>query len=274
RVDVRDVVSHKLGVDETFKSHNLEALLGLSITLNRRNSPPPRRPDQPPVAGPGDRDGDGILDRDDQCVDVPENINGYQDTDGCPEQDRDGDGYWDDQDSCPDEAGVDPDGCPVRDTDGDGILDDVDKCVSEPETQNGFQDEDGCPDELPDDIKRFTGSIKGITFDTNKATIRRGSIPVLDEAVQILMQYPDVRIEIAGHTDNQGKHDHNLQLSKDRAESVKSYLVGMGVAESRIETVGHGPDKPIDSNDTKAGRANNRRIEFRVLAGARPASGG
>lgn len=269
RVDVRDVVSHRLGVDETFKSHNLEALLGLSIVLNRRNSPTPRRPDQPP-AKPGDRDGDGILDADDECADVPENVNGYQDTDGCPEQDRDGDGYWDDQDSCPDQAGVDPDGCPVTDSDGDGILDEVDKCVSDPETFNGFQDDDGCPDELPEEIQRFTGSIKGITFDTNKATIRRNSIPVLDQAVQILLQYPDVRIEIAGHTDNQGKPDHNMQLSKDRAESVKSYLVGMGVDETRIETVGFGPDKPIDSNETKDGRANNRRIEFRVLTGARP----
>ncbi|MFO7565166.1 MAG: OmpA family protein [Enhygromyxa sp.] len=273
RVDVRDVVSHKLGPEETFVSHNLEALLGLSITLNRRNSPAPAQPRQRPAA-PGDRDGDGILDDVDECPDEPETVNGYKDTDGCPEHDRDGDGYFDDQDACPDEAGVDPDGCPVRDRDGDGILDDVDACPDEPETFNGFEDEDGCPDELPTELARFTGSIKGITFDTNKATIRRNSIPVLDEAVQILQQYPNVRIEVAGHTDGQGKHDHNMQLSKERAESVKNYLVGMGVAESRIETVGFGPDQPIDSNDTKAGRANNRRIEFRVLSGARPTSGG
>lgn len=268
RVDVRDVVSHKRGVEETFESHNLEALLGLSIVLNRRNTPQVREPRPEPVAaGPSDRDADGILDPDDDCVDVPENVNGYQDQDGCPEQDRDADGYWDDQDSCPDEAGVDPDGCPIRDSDGDGFFDDVDQCVSEPETENGFEDQDGCPDELPDDIKRFTGSIKGITFDTNKATIRHESLPTLDAAVRLLLQYPDLRIEIAGHTDNQGKHDHNMQLSKERAESVESYMVGMGVDDSRIETVGHGPDKPVDSNDTRAGRANNRRIEFRVLTG-------
>jgi OOP family OmpA-OmpF porin len=268
RVDVRDVVTHKLGVDNTFIAHNLEALLGISVVLNRRNTPSPRPVRDEPVPADDDRDRDGILNADDQCADVPENINGYQDTDGCPEQDRDGDGFWDDQDSCPDDAGVDPDGCPIGDSDGDGLLDDVDKCVNEPETDNGFQDEDGCPDELPDEVKRFTGNIKGITFDTNKATIRRDSIPVLDEAVRILLQYPDIRIEIAGHTDNQGKHEHNMQLSKDRAESVKSYLAGMGVDESRMETVGHGPDVPIDTNDTKPGRANNRRIEFRMLGGA------
>jgi OmpA-OmpF porin, OOP family len=273
RVDVRDVVSHKLGPDLTFVSHNLEALLGLSITLNRRNSAPPPRTQRQP-AGPGDRDGDGILDDVDQCPDEAETFNGYQDEDGCPEHDRDGDGYFDDQDSCPDEPGVDPDGCPIRDRDGDGILDDVDQCPDDPETFNGFQDEDGCPDELPQELARFTGSIKGITFDTNKATIRRDSVPVLDEAVRMLLQYPDVRIEIAGHTDDQGKHDHNMKLSQERADAVKSYLVGMGVTDGRIETVGHGPDKPIDSNETKAGRANNRRIEFRVLTAARPTTGG
>jgi OOP family OmpA-OmpF porin len=268
RVDLRDVVSHKLGPEKTLVSHNLEALLGLSIVINRRNTPPPVE-DPITEEGPGDRDGDRILDRDDECPDIAENVNGYEDTDGCPEHDRDGDGYWDDQDSCPDVAGVDPDGCPIGDTDGDGIFDDVDKCVNDPETANGFQDEDGCPDELPEELQRFTGSIKGITFDTNKATIRRDSVPVLDEAVRILLQYPDVRIEVAGHTDNQGTHEHNLTLSKDRAEAVKSYLVGMGVAETRIETAGFGPDVPIDSNDTKQGRANNRRIEFRVIGAAR-----
>ncbi len=275
RVDLRDVVSHALGVDRTFEAHNFEALFGLSVVLNRRNTALPSRPGRVAVRHV-DRDDDGILDRDDQCVDVPENFNDYEDTDGCPEQDRDGDGYWDDQDSCPDEPGVAPDGCPVRDSDGDGLLDDVDECVTEPETENGFEDEDGCPDELPEEIKRFTGSIKGITFDTNKATIRHESIPVLDAAVRLLLQYPDLRIEIAGHTDNQGAYDHNMQLSTERAESVKSYLDGMGVEESRIETVGYGPDKPIDTNDTRAGRANNRRIEFRVLSGsarAEPSTG-
>jgi OmpA-OmpF porin, OOP family len=268
RLDLRDVVSHQLGVDDTFISHNLEAVLGLSVTLNRKNKPPARvEQPEPVVAGPGDRDGDGILDADDQCIDDPETVNGYQDEDGCPESDRDADGYFDEQDTCPDEAGVDPDGCPVKDTDGDGFFDDVDQCIEEPETANGFEDDDGCPDELPDDVVRFSGAIKGITFDTNKATIERTSIPILDEAIRILQQYPSVRIEVSGHTDNRGKQDHNMQLSRERADSVMSYLVGMGIAEDRITTQGFGPDVPIDTNDTKTGRANNRRIEFKVITG-------
>jgi OOP family OmpA-OmpF porin len=269
RLDARDVVTHQLGVDNTFKSHNLEVLLGLSITLNRKNKQPEPEPEPEPEveAAPGDRDGDGMLDEVDTCPDEAETVNGYQDEDGCPELDTDGDSFYDDQDSCPEEAGVAPDGCPVRDTDGDGILDDADSCVSEPETANGFEDSDGCPDTLPDAVARFTGAIKGITFDTGKDTIKRTSMPVLDEAVKVLLEYPSLRIEIAGHTDNQGKPENNMTLSAARAESVKSYLVGMGVAEDRIVTTGYGQDVPVDTNDTKTGRSNNRRIEFKIITG-------
>jgi OmpA-OmpF porin, OOP family len=269
RLDARDVVTHQLGVDNTFQSHNLEVLLGLSITLNRKNKKPEPEPEPEPLpeALPGDRDGDGFLDDADTCPDEAETVNGYLDEDGCPESDRDGDTFFDEQDTCPDEAGVAPDGCPVLDTDGDGFLDDVDGCIEEPETVNGFEDTDGCPDTLPDAVARFTGSIKGITFDTGKATIKRSSMPVLDEAVTLLQEHQSLRIEIGGHTDDQGEPEKNMTLSAARAESVKSYLVGMGVAEDRIVTVGYGQDVPIDSNDTKAGRTNNRRIEFKIITG-------
>jgi OOP family OmpA-OmpF porin len=270
RVDARDVVTHKLGPENTFVSHNLEVLLGLSVTLNRKNKKPEPEPEPEPEVEPlpGDRDGDGLLDTVDTCPDDPETVNGYLDEDGCPESDRDGDTFWDEQDTCPDEAGVAPDGCPVRDQDGDGFLDDVDSCVDQPETVNGFEDNDGCPDTLPDAVARFTGAIKGITFDTNKSTIKRTSMPVLDEAVRVLTDHPSLRIEIIGHTDNQGTHEHNMELSAARADSVKSYLVGMGIGEDRIVTSGKGPDEPIDTNDTKEGRTNNRRIEFKIITGS------
>jgi outer membrane protein OmpA-like peptidoglycan-associated protein len=292
RIDVRDIVTHEQSVDATFESHNLEALLGLSLTLGRekdRDEPSDRDgdgfldnqdscPDESGVAPDGcpfrdlDTDGDGFLDPDDQCVDQAETVNQFNDEDGCPESDRDGDGFWDDdgaggvaQDTCPDEAGVAPDGCPIRDADADGILDDVDSCVDQPETKNGFQDADGCPDEIPEAVTKFTGAIKGITFDTNESTIRKSSRPVLDQAVKVLTEYPDVRIEITGHTDSQGDHDHNVDLSQRRAEAVKAYLVDNGIDATRIEAIGRGPDQPIDTNDTKKGRANNRRIEFKIL---------
>ena len=118
---------------------------------------------------------------------------------------------------------------------------------------------------MPAEVAKFNGKITGITFETGKATIQRSSLPVLDEAVRVLTEHPSVRIEISGHTDDTGAPERNLELSKQRAESVASYLEGMGVAAEQMTTIGLGQDVPIDSNATKAGRANNRRIEFRIL---------
>lgn len=302
RLDVRDIISHQQSVDATFKSHNLEALLGLSVTLGRKKDKVTKSdrdgdgfydddgfgnsddkcPDEAGVAPDGcpirDTDGDGIMDPDDQCVDKAETVNDFNDEDGCPESDRDGDGFWDDDgrgggnDTCPDEAGVDPDGCPIPDTDNDGIKDPQDSCVNDPETKNGYQDVDGCPDEVPKEIARFTGAIKGITFDTNKDTIRSSSRPTLDNAVKVLKDFPDIRIEVSGHTDDVGEVADNQDLSRRRAESVKKYLVDAGIDASRIETVGFGEDKPVEaieekdsSSVKKKKRSNNRRIEFKIL---------
>ncbi len=100
-----------------------------------------------------DADGDGIVDAKDNCPEIAEDMDGFQDEDGCPDQDNDGDGIPDTTDACPDEAETynkveDEDGCPdeVGDTDGDGLLDNVDKCPTEPEDVDQFEDEDGCPD--------------------------------------------------------------------------------------------------------------------------------
>jgi len=103
-----------------------------------------------------DRDGDGILDEQDQCPTAAEDFDGYQDSDGCPDPDNDGDGILDVNDKCPDQAEdfdgfEDTDGCPDVDNDKDGIPDDVDHCPNQPETRNGYKDEDGCPDEADQD---------------------------------------------------------------------------------------------------------------------------
>jgi OOP family OmpA-OmpF porin len=157
------------------------------------------------------------------------------------------------------------DGCPIPATDGDGILDPDDKCVNEPETVNQFQDEDGCPDEIPEAVKQFTGVIEGIYFDVAKATIKSKSAPKLDKAVSVLKEYPDLRIEISGHTDDRGNDDYNMELSARRADAVKQYMVDAGVDGSRIKTRGAGELEPRESNRTKAGRSKNRRIEFKLL---------
>jgi OOP family OmpA-OmpF porin len=141
----------------------------------------------------------------------------------------------------------------------------ADKCPDKPETKNNFEDDDGCPDEIPEKIKKFTGVIKGIEFDTGKDTIRKVSEPVLENALLVLNEYPKTRIEISGHSDDVGTREFNLELSRKRAESVKRWFVGKGIDEKRIATRGAGPDEPIADNKDAAGKQKNRRIEFKLI---------
>jgi len=217
-----------------------------------------------------DNDKDGIPDAQDKCPNEAETKNGIDDEDGCPEIDKDGDGILGSKDQCPDEAEdkdgfEDEDGCPDLDNDKDGIPDAQDKCPNEPETKNGYLDDDGCPDEVPAQVKKFTGVIKGITFKKNSADIQKSSFKLLSEAVQTLKDYPDLRIEISGHTSSEGKVEKNQLLSQARADSVKAYLVSAGVAPERVFSVGYGSERPIAENKTNKGREQNRRIEFRLL---------
>jgi OOP family OmpA-OmpF porin len=254
-------------------------LLGLSFGIRPSRSVP-----EPP---PADSDNDGVPDSADKCPNEPAAT-----PDGCPTADTDGDGIPDMKDACPTEVGKAPCGCPIRDADGDKVIDeldkcpnvagpiegcpdpdpdrdgingDADKCPNEPETKNGFEDADGCPDSIPEMVKKFTGVVKGIEFDRGKETIRPVSTPVLDEALGVFKEYTTIKIEISGHTDADGDHDKNVDLSRRRADAVKAYFVGKGIDASRIQTRGVGPDEPIADNKTAAGKQKNRRIEFKVM---------
>ena len=209
-----------------------------------------------------DRDNDGYPDDEDQCPDIA----GDDEPPGCPANlDTDKDGVPDREDGCPNKYGDGPDGCPVPDMDGDGITDSYDNCVDEPENYNGFEDTDGCPDEQPEEVKQLSGVMEGINFDSGRATIKKGSRPVLDKAIETLKKYPTLRLKITGHTDDRGKRDTNMALSQERADAVKQYMIDVGIEASRLSTEGKGPDSPIADNKTKAGRAQNRRIEFEVV---------
>jgi outer membrane protein OmpA-like peptidoglycan-associated protein len=217
-----------------------------------------------------DNDNDGIADANDKCPNDPEDKDGFEDEDGCPDPDNDNDGVQDDLDKCPkemeDKDGFeDNDGCPEPDNDKDGILDTIDKCPNEPETVNHYKDEDGCPDEVPAEVKKFTGVIEGINFKTNSAHILPGSWAVLDRALKVLQDFPDVNLEISGHTDSKGRDAYNLRLSQRRADSVKLYFVTRGVASSRLVSIGYGESRPIADNATASGRASNRRTEFKLI---------
>jgi outer membrane protein OmpA-like peptidoglycan-associated protein len=216
-----------------------------------------------------DNDGDGIPDLKDKCPNEPEDFDGVLDEDGCPDivQDSDNDGIPDDKDKCPLKAEdfdgfQDEDGCPDLDNDLDGIPDSVDKCPNESETYNGYQDEDGCPDERPIEEKFI---LRGVNFESGSAALTPDSYGILDQVVKSLKAYPEVRVEIAGFTDDVGKDEYNLGLSQRRAEAVKQYLANSGLSADRIVARGYGETNPISTNTTPAGRAENRRIEFRRL---------
>jgi outer membrane protein OmpA-like peptidoglycan-associated protein len=235
-----------------------EVTLGLDVTLRLRDWAGPRKPRE------RDADEDGVVDSEDPCPATP-----GSDGHGCPAQlrDTDEDGIKDHADRCPRQWADTPGGCPVADQDGDSIPDARDSCIDEPETFNGWEDQNGCADEVPAEVAAFSGTIGGITFESNEATIRKSSYKVLDRAAATMRSYATMKIEIVGHTDSQGQREANIQLSQRRADAVKRYLVKQGVEEDRIFTRGAGPDEPVADNATKGGRAKNRRIEFRLVGG-------
>jgi outer membrane protein OmpA-like peptidoglycan-associated protein len=286
RLEGRGNLSQGYGADK--RVVHWEGLLGLSVVIGRPEIPPPppdtdadgvpdERDQCPQQAGvpplgcpppPPDADGDGIPDANDKCPNAVGVASTDPEKNGCP-PDADGDGVPDAADQCPGVVGDGPDGC-LQDTDADGIPNKNDKCADQPETRNGFEDEDGCPDELPQAVQRFTGAIQGIAFDTGKATIKPTSFPTLDAAASVLNEYAALRVEISGHSDTTGTLERNLQLSKERADAVKQYLAGRGIAQDRIETRGAGPNEPVADNATPEGRSKNRRIEFKLIQSPAP----
>lgn len=108
-------------------------------------------------------------------------------------------------------------------------------------------------------------TLSDLKFETGKSTIQSGSISLLNDLIEIMKLKPEMRIEIAGHTDSEGDDASNLLLSKNRAAAVKNYLVTKGIHSSRINTVGYGEGRPVADNATPHGRAKNRRTEIRIL---------
>ncbi len=240
-------------------------------------APPP-----PPVVL--DRDGDGVLDADDKCPDVP----GLAALNGCP--DKDGDGIADADDKCPDVAGLAKyQGCPIPDTDGDGVNDEVDKCPTVkglaryqgcpiPDTDgDGVNDEEdkcptrvgpasnqGCPVIAKEVVDKINFAAKNVFFATGSFKLLPKSFKSLDAVAGLLKTDESLMIDIDGHTDAQGSDESNQTLSDNRAAAVKNYLVTKGIADSRLKSTGYGETKPVADNKTAAGRAKNRRTEMTV----------
>ncbi|HEY1957706.1 MAG TPA: OmpA family protein [Polyangiaceae bacterium] len=187
-----------------------------------------------------DRDHDGVPDDRDQCPDIPEDRDGYQDWDGCPE----------------------------HDADHDGVPDSMDKCPHEKETINGYKDDDGCPDVGPAQVIVENGHItilRRVTFREGSAEIDPQSYSILNQVALVMRAHPEIRrIRVEGHTDELGTHEYNMVLSRERAGRVREYLISRGVRPSRLGAVGYGPDRPLVRGTTEAAHAKNRRVEFVV----------
>jgi outer membrane protein OmpA-like peptidoglycan-associated protein len=212
-----------------------------------------------------DSDGDAKADRDDTCPAQAEDMDSFEDGDGCAELDNDKDGTPDVADACPLDPGpAENKGCPDTDRDADTVVDRLDRCPDE----HGLAEHAGCPGKQL--VKIGDGQleiIESVYVKTDRAVIEPRSFGLLDNVAAVLQAHDQLNIQVEGHTDSQGDDAYNKQLSQRRAEAVVSYLVKKGIAATRLTALGFGEDRPIADNHTKAGRAQNRRVVFTVLGG-------
>ena len=203
-----------------------------------------------------DADGDGVADKDDACP----NEAGLPALAGCP--DADGDGVADKDDACPSEAGpAENKGCPWADKDGDGVLDKDDQCPDVAGTVANA----GCPEVTEEVQKQLNDYARTILFDTGKASLKTETVGVFVDIIKILNEYPTSKFTVEGHTDSVGSEKLNQSLSEKRANSVRDFLIKEGVASDRLSAIGYGEAKPIATNNTRAGRTQNRRVEINLI---------
>jgi outer membrane protein OmpA-like peptidoglycan-associated protein len=218
---------------------------GLELTVGKK--PEPKVEVAPPP--PSDKDEDGIVDAADKCPDRPEDKDGFEDADGCPDIDND----------------------------SDHVLDIADKCPSEQETMNGFDDDDGCPDTVPADVDGLRGTIEGLLYADGETAVRDSAKRSLENIKKVMDAHPSLKIVLVGHTDDQeakafaepGKpvdmESLNTDLSLARAEAVRQALIAMGVPQGRIVVDGVGAEEPVADNSTAKGRLANRRVELKLF---------
>jgi type IX secretion system PorP/SprF family membrane protein len=211
-----------------------------------------------------DWDRDGIRDDIDKCPKIP----GVASNQGCPIDDRDKDGIVDERDKCPDVAGsFAMEGCPGTDADEDGVLDDLDDCPNEP----GPKFNSGCPvvkasNEVPAKFLEMADfALRNVYFDSNADDIRREHIQELDHLSEFLVKYPEVKIQLTGHTDERSSDEYNYELSKRRVESVTFYLINRGVSRQQVVSEYYGEIKPVDVRKSESSYQLNRRVELKLL---------
>ncbi|ULQ45627.1 OmpA family protein [Flagellatimonas centrodinii] len=254
------------GIQPKDNSDFYDGVYNLGLVIPLGHTPPP----DPETI---DTDGDGVPDYRDQC---PDSAPGSQVNETGCELDTDGDGVPDGQDQCPDTpagAQVNSSGCPI-DSDGDGLPDDIDECPNSPAGAKVL--ENGCA--LAGDCRRprpgeevdangcaanYSFILKGVKFEFDSDRLTADAKEILNKVAETLIAYPEIDVEVEGHTDYLGTDAYNLGLSERRAIAVKEYLAGRGVAPERMIPVGYGKARPIMDNTTEEGREENRRVELR-----------
>jgi len=198
-----------------------------------------------------DRDHDGIPDDKDMCGDRPEDKDGFEDEDGCPDIDND----------------------------GDRVLDVADKCPTVPETYNGYDDDDGCPDTVPADLDQLRGTIEGLIYAEAETQVRASAQPAIHKIAGLMQAHPSIRIVVIGHTDDReakqfaepvaGQPAPDLgalsaDLARARGMMVKQAIIDAGIAGTRIDVEGRGFDEPLVDNNKARNRLANRRVEVKL----------
>lgn len=236
-------------------------------------------PEAPPP--PPDADADGVPDRDDICLNLPGQPSNDPLMHGCPEAplDTDGDSIPDGFDACPrlpgEPTGVRAThGCPKRaDRDGDGFPDAIDACPSQRGPDSSDPARRGCPAPPPAAtvVQNAITISEQVRFETGTAVLHPASDAILAAVASALNEHPELElVEIQGHTDDTGTPERNQRLSQERADAVARWLVEHGIRPARLRTVGYGQARPLADNTSEVGRAQNRRVEFRIIRRAAP----
>ena len=229
----------------SFVKPEIDIGLGIEFELGKRRKATLK--EQQAVA---DDDKDGIANAKDACIDRPEDADGFDDLDGCPDIDND----------------------------ADKVLDIADKCATVPEQYNGFQDDDGCPDSLPAEVDALKGTIEGLLYAEAETVVRDSAVPNIQKIAKTMQTHPSIRVVLIGYTDDrEAKQFANpaspeqdiaelaVDLSRARSEAVRQVLVANGVAEGRVVVEGRGTEEPVADNDRPKGRLANRRVEIKLF---------
>jgi outer membrane protein OmpA-like peptidoglycan-associated protein len=233
----------------------LEVGFGIGFHLGGRRPTPEEirlaQGDPPP-----DRDGDGLPDAQDACPDRPEDIDGFDDGEGCPDIDND----------------------------LDRVLDIADRCPNVVESYNGFDDDDGCPDTVPADVDALRGTIEGLIYAEGETLVRDSALPGVRKIAKTMAAHPSIRVVLIGHTDDREARQFatakagrraadvdalSADLSRARAEAVKNALIALRIPPARIEVEGKGAEEPVTDNTKPRGRLANRRVEIKLYIPAR-----